>query len=206
MLLRKFTAFQGEANGASRAWFVVNRARVEGPAFFDDTCLNHYQIRLLNSLKVYHVRLHAYVLLPTEAWLLLTPEMPRSLFSMLDYVNGCYTEYFNERFRRKGAVFPVRPHLAIIDSAQLLLDCQRLIESWPLARGGATHPGLYPWSSYVFNAFGGRSRFFSRHRFFRDYIATTENALERYREAIVTPFDPACRARLEQRLLPQENP
>jgi len=188
-----------------RAWFAVNRAKVGGPAFFDEICFNYYQIRLLNSLKVYHVRLHAYVLLPTEAWLLLTPEMPRSLFSMLDYVNGCYSEYFNERFGRKGAVFPARPHLAVIDSAQRLFDCQRLIESWPFAEGKVDHPGLYPWSSYTFNAFGGQSRFLSRHRFFREYLAATDNAFQRYRQAIATPLDPAFRARLEQRLLPPAN-
>ena len=183
-------------------WFVVNRAKVEGPAFFDDTCLNYFQLRLLNSLKVYHVRLHAYVLLPDEAWLLCSPELPKSLLSMLEYVNGCYSEYFNERFGRSTAVFPSRPHQAIIDSAQLLLDCQRLIESWPLAGAGVSHAGRYPWSSYAFNAFGGKSRFLSRHRFFRDYIATTDQALQRYRESIATPFDPVLRARLEQRLLP----
>ena len=154
------------ADAAGHAWFVVNRARVEGPALFDDACRDYYQLRLLNSLRVFRVRLHAYALLPTEAWLLLSPEMPKSLFSMLDYVNGCYSEYFNERFGRNSAVFAQQPSLAAIDSAPLLLDCQKMIERWPLAHGGVCHPGRYPWSSYAFNAFGGGSRFLSRHRFF----------------------------------------
>lgn len=187
---------------AGRAWFVVNRAKVEGPAFFDDACLDFFQLRLLNSLRVFHVRLHAYVLLPTEAWLLLSPDLPKSLFSLLDYANGCYSDYFNERFGRHGAVFPNRPSLAIIDSARLLLECQQMMERWPLAHGGASHPGLYAWSSYSFNAFGCSSRFLSRHSFFREYIASGVDALQRYREAIAGPVDPVRQARLEQRLFP----
>ena len=99
-------------------------------------------MRLLNCLKVYHVQLHAYALLPNEAWLLLTPGMPKSMFSLLDFVNDCYSEYFNERFERNIAVFQNRPFLAIMDSAQLFLDCQKMIERWPFASGAVDHPGL----------------------------------------------------------------
>ena len=45
-------------------WFLVNRGKVQGPAFFDRACFDYFQLRLLNCLKVYHVNLHAYVLLP----------------------------------------------------------------------------------------------------------------------------------------------
>ena len=190
---------------AASTWFIVHRGKVQGAAFFDETCRDYFQLRLLNCLKVYNVQLHAYTLLPNEAWLLLTPSMPKSMFSMLAFVNDCYSEYFNERFARNSAVFQSRPFLAIIDNAQLFLDCQKMIERWPLASGAVDHPGLYRWSSYTANAFGGRHQFLTRHPWFDQYIATTESPLERYREFIAEPFDPAQLAALEQRLLPPEN-
>ncbi len=192
-----------EQNPATNTWFLINHAKIQGPAFFDEACHDYFQLRLLNCLKVYKVRLHAYALLPNEAWLLLTPGMPKSMFSLLDFVNECYSEYFNERFDRNTAVFQRRPFLAIIDSAQLFLDCQKMIERWPLASGAVDHPGLYRWSSYGANAFGGRHQFLTRHRWFEQYIAATENAMERYREFVAEPFQAAELAELEQRLLPQ---
>ena len=189
-------------NPAGRTWFLVNRATVQGTAFFDEACRDYFQLRLLNCLKVYQVRLHSYVLLPNEAWLLLTPGMPKSMFSLLDFVNGCYSEYFNARFERNIAVFQDRPFLTVIDSARLFLDCQKMIERWPLASGAVDHPGLYRWSSYAANAFGGRARFLTRHRWFEQYIATTESPMERYREFIAAPFDADRLATLERRLLP----
>ena len=190
---------------AASTWFIVHRGKVQGTAFFDETCRDYFQLRLLNCLKVYNVQLHAYTLLPNEAWLLLTPSMPKSMFSMLAFVNDCYSEYFNERFARNRAVFQSRPFLAIVDNAQLFLDCQKMIERWPLASGAVDHPGLYRWSSYTANAFGGRHQFLTRHPWFDQYIATTESPLERYREFIAEPFDPAHLATLEQRLLPPAN-
>ena len=194
-----------EKNPAASTWFLVNRAKVQGGAFFDDACRDYFQLRLLNCLHVYKVELHAYTLLPNEAWLLLTPTMPKSMFSFLGFVNECYSEYFNERFHRSAAVFQSRPFLAIIDDAQLFLDCQKMIERWPFAKGLVDHPGLYRWSSYTANAFGGRHRFLARHRWFEQYIAATESPMESYREFIAEPFDPAHLAELEQRLLPPAN-
>lgn len=190
---------------AASTRFIVHRGKVQGTAFFDELCRDYFQLRLLNCLKVYNVQLHAYALLPNEAWLLLTPSMPKSMLSMLAFVNDCYSEYFNERFARNSAVFQSRPHLAIVDNAQLLLDCQKMIERWPLGSGAVDHPGLYRWSSYTANAFGGRHQFLTRHPWFDEYIASTESPLERYREFIAEPFDSAHLAALEQRLLPPEN-
>ncbi len=192
-------------NPTERSWFLADRAKVQGAAFFDDACRDYFQLRLLNCLKVYQVRLHAYALLPNEAWLLLTPSMPKSMFSLLDFVNTCYSDYFNERFERKVAVFQSRPSLAVIDSARLLLDCQKMIERWPLSSGAVDHPGLYRWSSYTANAFGGRPRFLTRHPWFEQFIAAAENPMARYREFIAEPFATARLAELEQRLLPPAN-
>ena len=118
------------------------------------------------------------------------------------FVNECYSEYYNERFERNVAVFHARPALALIDSARLLLNCQKMIERWPLASGAVEHPGLYPWSSYASNAFGGPPGFLTRHRWFEQYLAATPNAREHYRRFVAEPFAADQRAKLEQRLLP----
>ena len=187
---------------AASTWFIVYRGKVQGAAFFDEACQDYFQLRLLNSLKVYQVKLHAYTLLPNEAWLLLTPGMPKSMFTFLDFVSRCYSEYFNERFGRNIAVFQSRPFMAIVDSSQLFLDCQKMIERWPLASRAVDHPGLYRWSSYTANAFGGRHKFLTRHPWFEQYIAATESPMERYREFIAEPFGAAHLAELKRRFLP----
>lgn len=193
------------SNPADRTWFLVNRGKVEGAAFFDEACYDFYQLRLFNCLRIFQVHLHAYVLLPREAWLLLTPVRPRNMSSLVDHVNNSYSEYFNERFERDADVFRSQPLPAIIDSAKLFMDCQKLIERWPLASGAVEHPGLYRWSSYSANAFGGRPRHLTRHRFFEQFIDDTESPMERYREFIAEPFETAQLAELEQRLLPPAN-
>lgn len=189
------------SNPADRTWFLVNRGKVEGTAFFDEACYDYYLLRLFNCLRIFDVQLHAYVLLPREVWLLLTPVRPRNMSSLVDYVNNGYSEYFNERFERDADVFRSQPLSAIIDSAKLYMDAQKLIERWPLASGAVEHPGLYRWSSYSANAFGGRPQNLTRHRFFEQFIDDTESPMERYREFIAAPFGKRELARLEQRLL-----
>jgi len=166
--------------GAS-TYFVALEAKSVCHGFYDDACYKFYLLRLFHCLNFYHIKLHAYVLLPDKMWLLVTPGSTAGLRNLLAFVNRAYCNYFNTRFARTihrwHKNFTEQPILR--DS--LVMACQRHMESEPVRRGLVAHPGVWRWSSYNSNSFGGGSRFVTKHRAFRQFFQSVSDPGVRYR-------------------------
>jgi putative transposase len=74
-----------------------------------------------------------------------------------------YAQYFNQTYRRSGALWEGRYKSALVDTDRYLLTCYRYIELNPVRAGVARRPEDYPYSSYHANALGKADRLVTRH-------------------------------------------
>ncbi|MEX2130112.1 MAG: transposase [Pseudohongiellaceae bacterium] len=167
--------------------------------FYDQACYTYYLARLTNCLAPFQVVLHAYVLLPNEIQLLLTPSTPTGISELMKVTGGAYVQYFNNRFARNGSLWKGRFRSSLIQSDQRLPACQKYIELAPLRQGLASHPGEYEWSSYCANAFGGNPAL-SLHDEMRKLLREGTNRFQYYRDFIAAPVSRVEHRKLDEAL------
>ena len=181
-------AISNKVHLAGETYLVGLESRIAGDGFCDDACYKFYLLRLFNCLNLFQVKLHAYLLLPREVSLLVTPGSPFCLRNLIRTINRSYSEYFNARFGRAVKVWSDTPRSSLVQEATLALQCQKYIERKPLEDSALGHPGNYRWSSYCANAFGGDFCYLKPLDAYKAFIIKTSNPYNAYREYIATPF------------------
>ncbi|HEX7648539.1 MAG TPA: transposase [Noviherbaspirillum sp.] len=122
------------------------------PVFRDDADYQAFLGWLREASRQFKVAIHAYVLLPAEVQLLVSPTDADGLGRMMQWIGRQYVPYFNAKYRRTGTLWQGRYRATVIESAQYFLPCCRYIESEPVRSGLAADPEQYRWSSYVHHA------------------------------------------------------
>ena len=107
--------------------------------------------------------IHAYVLMTNHVHLLVTPDRPRAISRLMQRLGQRYVQRFNRVYQRTGTLWEGRFKACVVDSDTYLLRCHRYIELNPVRAGMVTHPGDYPWSSYMANAEGRHSSLLRMH-------------------------------------------
>jgi len=171
-------------------YFLILEAKANCKGFYDDACYHFYLLRLFHSLNYFHVKLHAYLLLPDKLWLLLTPRAPTGTRHLLATVNRAYCDYFNNRFSRRIRRWHNRSSEVLVPQDAFILDCQKTIEFEPVRSGLVSHPGEWRWSSYSTNAFGGDSGFITKHRALSQYQKNKSDPGYLYRTYIAEGVHP----------------
>lgn len=120
--------------------------------FRDDTDYQAFLGWLREASRQFKVAIHAYVLLPGEVQLLVSPADADGLGRMMQWIGRQYVPYFNAKYRRTGTLWQGRYRATVIESAQYFLSCCRYIESEPVRSGLVADPEHYRWSSYVHHA------------------------------------------------------
>lgn len=101
------------------------------------------------AARQFHVRIHAYVLMPNHLHLLATPADDKGLARMMQWVGRYYVPYFNRKYLRTGTLWQGRYKATVIDSERYFMVCSCYIELNPVRAGMVTTPGEYSWSSYL---------------------------------------------------------
>jgi putative transposase len=117
--------------------------------FADDQDRRAWLERLQTWLAPFRVRLHAYVLLPSQARLLLTPEDAHGLPRLIQAVGRAYVRYFNRRHGRSGTLWEGRYRATVLQPDRYMLACMMLLDAAPVAAGLAARAADYPWSSHA---------------------------------------------------------
>lgn len=169
-------------------YFLLLQASNGTACFHDGPCYRHYLNRLLNCLAAYQIKLHAYVLMPNEVQLLLTPATPFAVASLMKVVNSAYAQYFNDRFERCGYLWKARFKSSVMLDPKEVLDCQKYIELAPVRERLVEHPGVYQWSSYCLNAFGGHGNKITPHDQYQRIGLNGPNRFKQYRESLAKDY------------------
>jgi len=103
---------------------------------------------LLSAARKFEVAIHAYVLLPSQFHLLVTPATDDGLGKMMQWLGRHYVPYFNRRYFRSGTLWQGRFRSLIIDSDDYFMLCSRYIESSPVRAGLVANHANFADSSY----------------------------------------------------------
>lgn len=128
---------------------VTHRGNNRQPVVIDDADRQTLLDLLCEQAARHRVAMHAYVLLPTGLYLLLTPASAEGMPAMMQAVGRAYVRYFNARHGRSGTLWEGRYKSTLIESDRYLLACMAYIDLNPVRAGMAAHAADYPWSSYM---------------------------------------------------------
>lgn len=128
-----------------RAYHIFSRGDNKGLIFHADEDYQRLLDILERALRRFGVECAAYCLLDNHFHLLLVPHL-HSVSRIMQYVNGCYAQWFNRKYGRVGHVFQGRFGSKIVDDASYLLTAIRYIARNPLDAG--CQPEDWRWGSH----------------------------------------------------------
>lgn len=142
----------------SGAWYhVTSRGNERRDIFSDDADRGRFLDILAESVAIYGVEIHTYVLM-TNHFHLVAHTPLANLNRFMQRFNTTYTVNFNRRHHRSGHLFQGRYKALLVDADSYLLELSRYVHLNPvrvkrnIALGLAEKRQIlkiYPWSSYA---------------------------------------------------------
>ncbi|MDC8757983.1 transposase [Janthinobacterium fluminis] len=129
--------------------YVVQRGNNGQFIFYDAADYVAFLGWLRTAAKTFKVAVHAYVLMPEQLHLLVSPADAGGLGQMMQWLGRYYVPYFNQKYQRSGTLWQGRYKTSLIDPENYLLSCSRYLEFTPVGAGLAARPLDYAWSSYA---------------------------------------------------------
>lgn len=127
---------------------VLLRGNNGQPVFVDDVDRREWLDALTAYAAECGVALHAWVLLPQAAQLLLTPAGRDSLSRFMQAVGRKYTRQFNLRHGRTGTLWEGRYRSTVLQPERYLIPCMVSMDTLPVREGLVTEAQAYEWSSH----------------------------------------------------------
>lgn len=127
---------------------VAHRGNNRQPVVLDDDDRRMLLDLLLEQARQRAVALHAFVLLPSELCLLLTPSDAAGLPSMMQSVGRTYVRAFNARHGRSGTLWEGRYRSTLIQPERHLLAAMCMLDTAPVRAGLCAEPRDHAWSSH----------------------------------------------------------
>jgi len=132
---------------AGALYHVISRGNERRPIVRNDKDCTKRIEWLRRTVETYGWRIHAFVLMPNHDHLFL--ETPRPNLSRgMQFLNGCYSSYFNKRHGRVGHLFQGRFKALIIERQGHYTEISRYIHLNPVRGQMVNNPEEWRWSSY----------------------------------------------------------
>ena len=103
--------------------------------FLDDEDRRRYLADLREVCSAHGVQVHAYALMPSEVWLLITPRDGAALSRAMQALGRRYVIWHNQRHGRSGTLWQGRFQACVLEAATHLIGAMRHIERQPLQEG-----------------------------------------------------------------------
>lgn len=107
----------------------------------------HFLKWLREAARQFKVALHAYVFMPDQVQLLVSPSDTTGLGKLMQWVGRYYVPYFNQKYQRAGTLWQGRYRATVIEPEHYFMLCSRYIELAPVRAELVGEAWLYPWSS-----------------------------------------------------------
>lgn len=127
-------------------YHVTSRGNERKPIFRDDKDRLRFLDILSQAIELFHLRLHAYVLMDNHYHLFLET-LQGKLNRASRHLNGVYTQYFNRRHGRVGHLFQGRYKAILVEKDLYLMELSRYIHLNPWRVKRSQDPFHYAWSS-----------------------------------------------------------
>ena len=166
--------------------------------FRDEKDRRRFLDSLAESLNLFRVELHCYVLMVNHFHFLLRT-LEANLSRFMQRFNTSYTAYFNLRHQRKGHLYQGRFKAILVEEDEYLLELSRYIHLNPVRvkkyQGASLEEKLailkrYKWSSFMGYINKGRRDSFVRYRDVLSYLGgDTREGRERYRNFVLSGIE-----------------
>jgi REP element-mobilizing transposase RayT/AraC-like DNA-binding protein len=121
-----------------------NRARI-----FADAADHRRWLDILGkTCDRYNFLIHAFVQMPNH-YHLVVETVDAGLARGIQYLNGRYSQYFNQRHKRVGHVFQGRYHTVLCTKDSQLMELARYVVLNPVRAGLVSLPEHWEWSSHL---------------------------------------------------------
>ncbi len=167
---------------------IIQRGIDQQDIFFDDVDYQYYLDCLYAAAYNNDLKIHAYVLMPNQVNLLVSPGEDNSISKTLQSLGRNYVQHFNDNYDNQGALWEGRYRATVLDPSEYLLSCSRYIENSPVRSGLTKNPKAYQWSSYAHNALGKVDECITEHRIYKQLGKTEKERCQAYRELFKTPL------------------
>jgi REP element-mobilizing transposase RayT len=132
---------------AGALYHVTCRGAEEGALYRSEHDRSRRLHWLARTVEMFGWRVHAFVLMSNHDHLFVETPEP-NLASAMQYLNGCYTSYFNFSHERAGHLFQGRYHAVLIENEGHYREVSRYVHLNPVRAGLVTAPEAWAWSSY----------------------------------------------------------
>jgi REP element-mobilizing transposase RayT len=131
----------------------VYSIQMEGPSgepiYKDAEDYQKYSSILSQAKQEFGFKLFSYALLPDRIHLLIEPEEEHPVSQIMQKITPNYTKYYNNKYGRKGHLFPKRFRSVYVERTAYLPKLTRFIHLLPERSGVAASFRDYPYSSYA---------------------------------------------------------
>ena len=165
--------------------------------FTDDEDYRVFINLLAQAVRTHALDLHAYVLLPSQLRLLVTPPDANALSRAMQAIARVYVPHINRKTGRDGALWSRRYRSTLIDADRYLLAAMRHVERLPVVDALVVHPADWRWSSHAHHVGLEQQPFIHDHA---RYWSLSDAPFERqaaFREWVDGPIDPDLTRRLD---------
>jgi putative transposase len=170
---------------------IIQRGNNRQICFGSDEDMAAYAYWLEKYSLKYKVAIHAWVFMTNHVHLMVTPETPEGISSMMQSLGRQYVRYFNFTYKRTGTLREGRFKSCVIDADNYLLICQRYIELNPVRANMVSRPEDYRWSSYSANGLGQQVKLCTQHNVYRQLGKSVEKRTKAYRDLFLAHIDEA---------------
>lgn len=132
--------------------YVVQRGNNLQAIFMDAQDYASMKDLLREMARRFGVDIHAFILLPNQLHLLVTPETADSLPRFMQSVGRTYVRTFNNRHGRSGTLWEGRYRATVLEPQAWMLPAMVVLESQAVQQGAASRAVDYGWSSARHNA------------------------------------------------------
>lgn len=126
---------------------ITQRGNNGATVFADEIDFARYLLNLRDALQETGVLLHAYVLMPDHAHLLVSAPDEGASGALMQRLGRRYVRWFNDRHGRTGTLWEGRYRSAVIEPEGWLMRVSRYVELNPVRAGVVGSGEHYPWSS-----------------------------------------------------------
>jgi putative transposase len=124
-------------------YHITSRGNDRKKIFLNDTDFEKFLEYILKAKEKYDFYLLAYVLMTNHYHFLIKTTKP-NLSSIMHYINGSYTTYFNVKRGRTGHLFQGRYKSLVIDADSYFQELTRYIHLNPVRAKMVKNPEDYP--------------------------------------------------------------
>jgi putative transposase len=149
--------------------------------FLEPADFRRFQERIAHFATALRCRVHHYVLLPSEAHLIVSFPPGVQPEALMRRLNLSHARWFNRKYGRRGHLWNDRYRCVVVQPDAHLLACGRFLERLPVESRLVARVADYPWSSAAALGWGAATTLITPSEAYRAFARTITGRQERYR-------------------------